>query len=214
MAGEITPPTKRRIRTERIEVITDPEKEKLDLVADRIRLNKIRFLSELESRMGLIMLTCKATGISHTTIQAWSNDDSEFREKLIQSSEHTLDVVEQALLKNVLDGDVTAQIFYLKTKGRNRGFGNQLAITGVNGGPVQTEQVIKISDVRKEIPDDSLDTILVSALQNLKALQPVAIEKAQAPILDGHVTKVKAATQKPHGYSMLAGEIEEEITDV
>lgn len=193
MSTPVQPATKPRIRTERIEVLADPEDIKLDLVQVRIKNQKERFLRELKERLGLIMITCDATGISHTTIRNWAKTDPEFLEQLNSVSNYTLDVVEQALLnKIVTDKDTTAMIFYLKTKGRDRGFSQRVEVTGANGGAVQTEATLKLSEIEKEVPVDVLDVVVGSIHEN--NLQPVATLPSSSERLAAHV--VKAAESK------------------
>lgn len=184
---------KPRIRTERMEVLTNPEDVKLDLVQVRIKNQKERFLKELKERLGLIMITCDATGISHSTIRNWAKTDPEFRDKLNDVGNYTLDVVEQSLLnKIVTEKDTTAMIFYLKTKGRDRGFSQRVEVTGANGGAVQTETTLKLSEIEKEVPADVLDAVVTSIQVN--NLQPVAQLPSSSERLAAHVAQ--PASQK------------------
>lgn len=174
-----TLPSKRRIRTERLEVITSPEDQKLDLVQERIRLQKANFINELKARLGLIQLTCEATGISHDTVRNWARTDPEFLAATTNIGEYTLDVVEQKFLSAIVEkGDITAMIFYLKTKGKQRGYSQRVELTGAGGGPIESETTLKIAEIQKELPPDILDSILGSVIANNatpeRELQPVA----------------------------------------
>ena len=56
------------------------------------------------------------------------------------------DFVENALHKQIKDGNITAIIFYLKTQGKGRGYIERQEFTGKDGGTLQIEY---INDWRK-----------------------------------------------------------------
>lgn len=151
-----------RVRTQRLVVLTkeDEHAAQKTLVDQRKELQKERFLTEFRKRLGLIMDTCNAMGIAHSTFSAWCREDKEFHEKVLLEGENTLDVVEKALLKKIVEGDTASIIFYLKTKGKSRGFSQRLEVTGEGGGPLKNETTLKISELQKEIPVDALDEIV------------------------------------------------------
>lgn len=81
-------------------------------------------LEELRKSRGIIKTACKNAGVSRPTCLKWRDNDPEFKAEFDEISEEQIDEVESTLLANILKGDTTAAIFYLKTKGRNRGYGN------------------------------------------------------------------------------------------
>ena len=81
-------------------------------------------LDELRKSRGIIKTACKNAGVSRPTCLKWRDNDPEFKSEFDEISEEQIDEVESTLLANILKGDTTAAIFYLKTKGRNRGYGN------------------------------------------------------------------------------------------
>ena len=54
--------------------------------------------------------------------------------------EESLDLAEGQLLKSIGEGDKTAIIFYLKTKGKQRGYIERGELTGKDGGAVAIKQ--------------------------------------------------------------------------
>lgn len=61
--------------------------------------------------------------------------------------ESNLDYVEDNLLRNIGNGNVIAQIFYLKCKGKNRGFVERQEISGPNGSPLTITVVPATADI-------------------------------------------------------------------
>jgi hypothetical protein len=86
------------------------------------RKNK-KILAETFQKKGCnISATCLALGISRPTFYRWLEEDKKLREKVEEVEEALIDNVESKLLKKITDEDMTAIIFYLKTKGKNRGY--------------------------------------------------------------------------------------------
>ena len=69
-----------------------------------------------------VSATCTALGISRQTFYVRKNSDAELREKLEEADESIIDFAESKLVEAVGEGDLTAIIFLLKTKGKKRGY--------------------------------------------------------------------------------------------
>lgn len=82
------------------------------------------FLTELSLCRGIISTTCKRRQISRTLYYKWKKEDPEFSDAVEVIMEEQCDMVESRLLDNIQQGDTTAMIFYLKSKGRCNGYGN------------------------------------------------------------------------------------------
>ena len=85
-------------------------------------LKKETFLASLLSSDGNISKACGQTNISRTTIYDWIKKDDGFKDKVSYVSEELLDMAEDQLLTMIRNGNLTATIFYLKTKGQARGY--------------------------------------------------------------------------------------------
>jgi hypothetical protein len=69
-----------------------------------------------------ISAACEAANISRRTYYDWKEQDEEFAQSIIEVDEARIDYVENKLFENI-DGNKTNEIlFYLKTKGKNRGY--------------------------------------------------------------------------------------------
>lgn len=71
---------------------------------------------------GIITYACDAIGVSRQTYYYWMSTDEKFKQEIDDINESTIDLVEHKLLSLINKEDTTAIIFYLKTKGRNRGY--------------------------------------------------------------------------------------------
>lgn len=67
-----------------------------------------------------------------------------------------------------------------------------MEVTGANGGAVQTETTLKLSEIEKEVPADVLDAVVTSIQVN--NLQPVAQLPSSSERLAAHVAQ--PASQK------------------
>ena len=93
-----------------------------EAVACKTNKNKIRMLEELKRSMGIVSLACDKCNLSRTQFYQWLKDDADFRQKYEEIEERQIDFVESRLFQNIKNGDPTSIIFYLKTKGKKRGY--------------------------------------------------------------------------------------------
>ena len=82
---------------------------------------------------------CKKVKLSRNTFYKYLKEDPDFKAAVLELEEVALDTAESALFNQIKEGNVTSIIFYLKTKGRRRGYVERQEISGPDGGPVQTE---------------------------------------------------------------------------
>lgn len=80
------------------------------------------FYEALKKSLGNVTAACQATGFKRTTHYSWMNTDEEYRQKVLDIAEIEIDFVENMLKKRIQEGDNACIIFYLKTKGRARGY--------------------------------------------------------------------------------------------
>ena len=83
---------------------------------------KALLLEKLEDNLGVLTISCKQAGISRKQYYEWRKNDAAFCAKADEIQEVALDFVEHQLYKNVESGDTQSIIFYLKTKGKGRGY--------------------------------------------------------------------------------------------
>ena len=94
---------------------------------ERTTRGKKEMLLQLEKNCGIVSPACEAAGVSRTQYYKWLEDD-EFRAKVDDIQEVAKDFVEHALFRNIQRGDTQSIIYYLKTKGASRGYGDRQEI--------------------------------------------------------------------------------------
>src|SRR5690606_20957079 len=95
-----------------------------DILVERTNgtLKKRKLLDALNQSMGIVSIACQRAGVGRTTFYRWLRSDPKFSREYQDILDIALDFVEGKLLENIADGDVTSIIFYLKTKGKHRGY--------------------------------------------------------------------------------------------
>ena len=80
------------------------------------------FLKALKNNLGHISKSCTAANIHRRTYYSWIDKDNKFKDDCNDVSEGLVDLVESKLLENINNNDNTCIIFFLKTKGKSRGY--------------------------------------------------------------------------------------------
>lgn len=89
---------------------------------------KEAFIENLKAAGGIIYVACENTGINRSTYYRWRESDTDFQEAVDEVLEAQIDFVESKLMGLINAGDTTATIFYLKTKGKKRGYSEKLQL--------------------------------------------------------------------------------------
>jgi hypothetical protein len=100
----------------------------------------------LRSSAGLISTAAKILEAGYgsctpATVRNYIARYPRLREVLEEIVELHLDLAESKLLAAIGDGNMTAILFYLKTKGKHRGYVERFEATGAGAGPI----ILKIS---------------------------------------------------------------------
>ena len=101
------------------------------------QLQKKAMLEALEKSLGVVTKAAKLVGIDRGTHYYWMRTDEEYKIQVEDLQDVTLDFAESQLHKQIQDGNVSATIFYLKTRGKKRGYieGQELTINTGNDKP-------------------------------------------------------------------------------
>jgi len=88
----------------------------------RLKGRKRAMYEALRSQLGIVTTAAEQAGIGRTIHYKWLKIDENYKQWIEELPEITLDFTENALLKQIKNGNITAIIFYLKTKGKHRGY--------------------------------------------------------------------------------------------
>ena len=110
--------------------------------------SKKALLEALKKSLGIVTNACERVGVGRTTYYEWYNNDEDFRNKVDDLQNVALDFAESQLHKQIAKQSTAATIFYLKTKGKKRGYIERQEITGADGMPTnfQIEIIDKTED--------------------------------------------------------------------
>ena len=113
---------------------------------------KAAMLEALEKTLGVVTSAAKMVGIDRTTHYLWMNEDPAYKEAVADCGDVALDYAETQLHKQIGEGQPASTIFYLKTKGKKRGYVERTEheVTGANGGPIQITGMEIISYKKQE----------------------------------------------------------------
>ena len=111
-------------------------------------IKKESILKALEKNLGVVTLSCRKAEIPRSTFYKWLNQDKEFAKQVKEIENVALDFAESELFKQIQNGIPASTIFYLKTKGKKRGYIERTEITGAEGMPnnFQIEIIDSIKD--------------------------------------------------------------------
>lgn len=90
----------------------------------------------IKQTAGNVAQAAKALGVSRSTVNRRITESATLKQLLEDTREELVDVAESALRREVLNGNITAIIFTLKTQGKRRGYVERTEVTGADGGAV------------------------------------------------------------------------------
>ena len=100
-------------------------------MSEQTERNKKNVLEALEKSFGVVTTACKNAGVGRTQFYQWLKDDKEFKEKVDDIQNIALDMAESQLHKQIITGNTTATIFYLRPKARTEDTLNGTSIQGL-----------------------------------------------------------------------------------
>lgn len=85
-------------------------------------IQKTNMIAALEQSLGVVTTAVRQVGIARSTHYDWMNNDPDYKAAVEDIADIALDFAESKLHKQIDKEDTIATIFYLKTKGKRRGY--------------------------------------------------------------------------------------------
>ena len=108
--------------------------------------SKKALIEALEKSLGVVTTACKRVGVGRTTYYDWYNNDKEFKARVDDLQNVALDFAESQLHRQIAENNTSATIFYLKTKGKHRGYVERTEHTGIEGTKLFEVEILKSED--------------------------------------------------------------------
>lgn len=103
---------------------------------------KEKMLEALEYNLGIVAQSCKNAGVSRAAHYKWIKEDPEYKQRVHEITESAIDYVEGKLFESIKNNNITAIMFYLKSKAKHRGYVEK-QIVGVEETKEFTVKVIE-----------------------------------------------------------------------
>jgi len=105
----------------------------------------MRLLAALRRSYGIVSYACEAVGCSRKTFYQYYKSDEKFKQAADETEDAGIDHAVKQLHKNIDKGKEASLIFYLKCRGRRRGY---------NERGEDTQMIINITSSSEITPDD------------------------------------------------------------
>ena len=103
-------------------------------------------IEALVRSLGVVTMACREVGIARKTHYEWYNEDKEYKVAVDDVLDVALDFAENMLHKQIENKDTTATIFFLKTKGKKRGYIERQEIDATINLPSLPNIIIKTNE--------------------------------------------------------------------
>jgi len=117
-----------------------------------MRVSDEQIEKALRATGGFFSLAAQRLGCSDKTVSRRVDKCPKLQAALTEICDKKLDVAEASLMKAVANGESWAVCFYLKCKGKHRGYVERSEITGADGKPILSPAA--------DVPEAELDKIL------------------------------------------------------
>jgi len=146
-------------------------------------LNEKEVLDAIKDSAGIISTIAKRLQCSWNSAKTYTSKWESTSQAYSDENERVLDMAESALLENIKKKEMDAIKFYLTKKGRVRGYGDQLSITGnvsITGG---------LKKLLESIPEEDISRIFPQQINEKNRLPGGTV------ILDAGTRKIKTKKQ-------------------
>jgi len=92
------------------------------MASQKSHTHKAKMVEALKKCHGIVTDAAKMIDIAPKSHYRWLKDDPKYKSECAEASEQAIDFVEGELYSLIAEHNPAAIIFYMKTKGRNRGY--------------------------------------------------------------------------------------------
>lgn len=85
-------------------------------------IKKRELLAALKETRGIVAVACQRSNVPRRTFYNWLDTDEDFRRSAEDANEEAVDFAESKLMERIEAGAEKSIIFFLKTRGRSRGY--------------------------------------------------------------------------------------------
>lgn len=114
---------------------------------------KKKMLDALSKSLGIVSHAAKKANVARKNHYKWLKEDPKYREAVEEIEQEQLDFAESKLFVNIQEKDVASIIFYLKTKGKSRGYIERYEAE-VTGADAFLEAMKEASKIRKQMENE------------------------------------------------------------
>ena len=114
-----------------------------------------QFIKAIPGTGGIITAIAQRVGCEWHTAKKYITTYATIAQAYADEQERVLDRAESVLITSINEGNTQDAKWMLSRKGKHRGYGDNLSLTGEDGGPVETRLVVVFKDDSKRIPDNT-----------------------------------------------------------
>jgi len=101
-------------------------------------------IDAIQDAKGILTVAARKLGCSRTTVYRYMTRYPTIKDAYEEANESNIDFVETKLMEQIGKGNITAIIFFLKTKAKHRGYIERQEVTGTDGKDI--EFIVKYAD--------------------------------------------------------------------
>lgn len=122
----------------------------MSIQTDKTNTKKEAMIKALEKTLGIVTSACTLAKVSRSQHYHWLKQDPEYKQRVTDLENIALDFAESHLHELIKEGSPAATIFFLKTKGKRRGYVETTSIEVTEKKPLTwMDEVV----IRKEIAE-------------------------------------------------------------
>jgi hypothetical protein len=107
-----------------------------------------KIIKAIRESKGLLTLAAAKAGVSYWTVWKYAQDFPSVKQAVEESKEDMLDIAEGKLFQAINSGNMTAIIFFLKTRGKDRGYIERTEHAGIEGQPIEVNIIVQTPETR------------------------------------------------------------------